>query len=171
MIHPNCAIKLYLTLIGIVVVASSIGAADAMPEKCQAILQAVRDVESQSNPDARITVAQEMERGVYADPRCGDSSAIIHAITSLLQDDIDGVRYEAAMSLGDIGPRAKSAVPSLRDAMKRSDEILDASPDIMLPTTYSGEAIRDALWKITGTKIPAYNSTPRPDPEMKTHPR
>lgn len=149
----------------LVAVSSPVSQASIAPLNCQAILQGVQDVRMEKDIDGRIDIAEQIAATVRANSECGSNEAVVKALISLLSDDVDGVRYEAAIALGDIGPRAKSAVPALYKAMKRSDAILDARSEVMIPTSYSGQAIRYAISKIAGKKIPEYGSKPRPEPE------
>jgi HEAT repeat protein len=64
----------------------------------------------------------------------------IPALTDALRNEIDVVRFHAAMALGDIGPAARAAVPALIHACTWDDE----------PAVRVGAAA--ALWKIDGDR-------------------
>jgi HEAT repeat protein len=132
-----------------------------------AIGQEVTDVKVEVDLDKRISLALDLASFVKQHPSCGRSTSVVDDIAGLLNDDADGVRFAAAMALEDIGPSAKRAVPALIRAMNRSDAILDAQHLTALPTSYSETAIRAALRKITGKRIPEYNDVVRPAPPMK----
>jgi hypothetical protein len=149
-------------LVVILIMTFSCTPASAKDPECDAIDQQVVDVKSQSDLDSRITLALDLAAYVKTHSNCGRYQGIVDEIASLLNDNTDGVRFAAAMALEDIGPRAQRAVPALIRAMRRSDAILDSDPSTVLPASYSGTAIRRALRKITGKKIPEYNDIRRP---------
>jgi hypothetical protein len=75
--------------------------------------------------------------------------SIIDRLIDLLNDPDDGVRNEAAISLGWFGPRAKRAIAPLRHAYVRVEDEVLSKMDVM-PTSASDEGIVAALVRITG---------------------
>ncbi|MBV8537482.1 MAG: HEAT repeat domain-containing protein [Alphaproteobacteria bacterium] len=78
---------------------------------------------------------------------------MIDAISSLLSDRDDSVRFWAALSLGQFGKRASRAVPALNRALKEADE-RDRSM-VLGPDLGSADAIHSALQKIQGPTAPS----------------
>jgi hypothetical protein len=109
---------------------------------------------------ARSDKEDELVHLIRARPECGERPATMDHISVLLADPDDGTRSTAAECLGLIGPPAMRTVPALEKARKLSDSILDADPSPMLPTQYSGQAIRWALRQIRHRRIPEYNEEP-----------
>ena len=81
----------------------------------------------------------------------------IDLISSLLQDNNDVVRFNAARALGYIGPKARRAVPALETALKKVKSEL-ADKRIWTGTSSEFE-ICPALKKITG-RIPSPECKP-----------
>jgi len=74
------------------------------------------------------------------------SSGTVDEIASLLADDLDAVRANAAAALGTIGPPAARAVPVLMRALKRAeDEFIRPG---LRPGSFSGDQICEALQRI-----------------------
>jgi HEAT repeat protein len=68
--------------------------------------------------------------------------AAVWALVTLLQGADDEVRTEAAMVLGDFGPRAAAAVPALRAAESADDEELRAHATLAIAKIRPEEALR-----------------------------
>lgn len=125
-------------------------------QRCTFVTLLTGQITAARDEDARGDLAEDLAEYLRLNPDCGRSELIVHAIAALLRDPNDSVRWGAAEALAHIGPPAKSAVPALEQALREFDAKLNASSDTMLPTVYSGQAIRDALRKITGRRIPDY---------------
>jgi HEAT repeat protein len=137
-------------------------AAETISSTCQNdIEKIIGGIRTQEDADLRGDSAIELAGYLHDNPQCGHDMKIVNDIASLLADRDDGVRWGAAASLASIGPPAKRAVPALKKALSESDAALEVdlrkSGDTMLPTVYSGQAIREALRRITGEPIPAFD--------------
>jgi HEAT repeat protein len=112
------------------------------------------------NEDKRASVADDLAALLSHNPSCGKSQDVVNKLTLLLKDRNDAVRYGAAESLSAIGPYARASVPALKVALAESDAKLKAGWNAIwnpvLPTSYSGQAIRDALRSITGENVLDY---------------
>lgn len=75
---------------------------------------------------------------------------VVDAISALLRDDDDTVRLYAAVALGDIGPRARTALPALNDALTHPAPPLPG-PIPLRPDLGSDAAIPMAIKKINGS--------------------
>lgn len=141
--------------------ASLVNAASAHhPVMCEDTIHSdIRKINSESDRGKRIDLSTELAFYVRDHPDCKNGSKIVDDLVTLLSDKVDGVRMGAAMALGYIGPPAMRAVPALEKAVKESDAIMDADPDTVLPVNSSGEEAREALRKITGKKVPAYQES------------
>jgi len=81
--------------------------------------------------------------------------AMVDAVTALLEDPLDGVRFFAALALGRIGPPAARVVPILATALKRAeDEFI--RPGQLGPSSFSGDAICEAFERIGSTPTDAH---------------
>jgi hypothetical protein len=116
----------------------------------------IRDIKSQTNLDERVGESTDLAYYVRDHSKCAQTQKIMRDVEALLDDDADGVRMGAAMTLGYIGPAAKSAIPALRKTITHSDAIIDADPSPILPVNSSGEAARAAIQMITGENVPGY---------------
>jgi hypothetical protein len=123
------------------------------------ILSLVQRVTHQQNGNLQFDLEMELQTFSFDWPGC-KSEKVVRALTALLKSKDDGIRGGAAGALTNIGPPAKSAVPALKQALKESDaqiaDYLSKSEIGFLPTSYSGQTIRQALREITGRKIPEY---------------
>jgi HEAT repeat protein len=53
-----------------------------------------------------------------------DAAEAVEAVTAALDDDLPRIRYTAAFTLGNIGPKAKSAIPALKKNIRNPDSFL-----------------------------------------------
>lgn len=120
------------------------------------VLSLVHKIDVERDETAQAFLAQDLAYRSYESTSC-KTRRIIHALTILLQNQNDGVRWGAAEALADVGPAAKSAAPALEHALRESDAQLAKLGGGFLPTRYSGQAIRVALRKIGGRIVPDYN--------------
>jgi hypothetical protein len=74
---------------------------------------------------------------------------VVDAISALLRDDNDTVRLYAAVALGDIGTRARTALPALNDALEHPALPLPG-PVPLRPDLGSDAVIPMAIKKING---------------------
>lgn len=139
---------------------SSVVWAGADSAKCEpTFLSFERELASNVNETRRGDVAERLATYVQQNHDCGRSRIVVSGLIALLSDRNDSVRWGAAESLANISPRPKQAVPALEMALRESDADLDKLDGPFLPTRYSGEAIRQALRKITKKRIPEYYET------------
>jgi hypothetical protein len=136
---------------------------------CANIHERIARIETESLTNSRVNLALDLEGYVKLHLACSRYRDVIDDISSLLNDDSEGVRFAAAQALGDIGPNAQRAVPALIRVMKRSDAINEADPSTILPVTDSGRAARDAMHRITGRNIPDYSEVPKRGPVPISH--
>lgn len=120
------------------------------------VLALVYKIDIERDETAQVFLAQDLAYRSYENSSC-KTGRIIRTLTTLLQDQNDGVRWGAAEALADVGPAAKSAVPALEQALRESDAQLAKLGGGFLPTRYSGQAVRVALRKINGKIVPDYN--------------
>lgn len=134
-------------------------------EYCEVAASMVDQIHNGSDKGERGDIAADLNSFIYYFPECGQNQDMVRNIADLLDDKNDRVRFYAAAALGNIGPAARSAVPALERALRESDAKLDAfvkkrGPGaVLLPASYSGQAVRAALQKITGKHIPGYGET------------
>lgn len=129
-----------------------------LPEtRCEKeVLALVHKIDAERDETAQVFLAQDLAYRSYENRDC-KTRRVIRALTALLQNQNDGVRWGAAEALADVGPAAKSAVPALERALRQSDAELAKLGGGFLPTRYSGQAVRVALRKISGRIVPDYN--------------
>jgi HEAT repeats len=130
-------------------------------KKCRGEVNAlISKIDSEHRPTAAGFDAEDLAIYLDGNSVCGQDKTIVDAIAKLLKSDNDMIRYNAALALASIGPPANRVVPQLKDALAQSDAELDEyfkkTDDIVMPTKYSGEAIRAALKRITGRDFPSY---------------
>ncbi|MGA7674644.1 MAG: HEAT repeat domain-containing protein [Rhizomicrobium sp.] len=155
---PITIVVTVLTCVMMILTSGNAQSADAQHvQRCKFVTLLTGQIVAARDEDDRADLAEDLAEYLSFNPDCGRSPLIVNAIAALLHDRNDAVRWGGAEALAHIGPPAKSAVPALERALKESDAQLKASSDTMLPTRYSGQAIRDALRKITGKSIPDYN--------------
>lgn len=77
------------------------------------LLHAIARVREARTPAARYKAAQRLGAVTYERDCTEVNDNTIEALISLLDIEDDGVRMWVASDLGDIGPRAKAAVPKL----------------------------------------------------------
>jgi len=135
---------------------------NAVENTCQAKILSLAH-KAATNPEADHQeggLGHELSIFSFTDQNCR-SERVIQAMIALLSSPHDDIREGAGDALANIGPVAKSAVPALERALRRSDaeiaEYLSNTQGGFLPTSYSGQSIRRALREITGRKIPEYN--------------
>jgi hypothetical protein len=134
----------------------------ARSEDCkQEISSFVDSIDRNSDRELQIGLAMGLEKYVSDHRSCASVAVNVDTISGLLSNEVDGVRMEAAFALADIGPPALRALPALKEALKKSDAMLDAMGGTTLPTSYSGQAIRYAIQKITGQIPEPYNGRNR----------
>ena len=136
---------LFRVLVGLTAVFSLLtaGAADATPafsvrkEICKIIQD--KDIRTRTERASRLAMH-------LLNDKSGVSDSDIASLTALLKDRDDSVRYYAAMSLGLIGDRARSAIPALKIALAEIACIqLDktSAPGIRLALTRLGSSPPD----------------------------
>ena len=156
-----------MTLLPLLVISSGAGCATAPSNdqiKCQGEIEhIIHGIRSSAAPDASDDMAENLARYLHYHPQCGNQEKVVDDITRLLSSPDDSVRWGAAIALANIGPPAVHAVPTLKSALKESDVQIDrylqTTGETVLPMRYSGQAIREALRKITGEQIPDYNES------------
>jgi hypothetical protein len=137
--------------------------AQARSEKvddCKDMKLLLATIATESSEEKRDALSEQLPHVLMNRRGCGINPDIMDHISVLLADPSDVVRSWAAVTLGIIGPPAIRTVPALKKALRQSDSILDPDPSPFLPTQYSGQAIREALRKITHESIPEYNEEP-----------
>jgi hypothetical protein len=130
--------------------------------KCKREVDAfVVQITTSTKPSTPGFAAQDLAQYLDTNAVCGQSPDVVDEVAGLLNSKNDSVRFGAALALANIGPPAGRAVPALRRALAESDAELDEyfrqSRDYMMPTQYSGVAIRAALKRITGENVSDYH--------------
>lgn len=98
-----------------------VGSAKTKQEINKQLLDAIAKVRNARTPAARYKAAQRLGAITY-ERDCSDvDDKTIQALISLLDIEDDGVRMWVASDLGDIGPRAKAAIPKLISILSVSD--------------------------------------------------
>ena len=70
---------------------------------------------------------------------------MVPALIQALKDEDWRVRYDAAKTLGQIGPEAKAAVPALAQALKDGDwHVRQSAAEALEKVNIEAEAIEDA---------------------------
>jgi len=141
-----------------VAIFNSMGTAIARPiHSCSNFInKTLVEIKSDKDEDKRGDEASAIADYLHRNSNCLVSAKLVDRIAVLLSDHNDSVRFGAAATLANIGPRAKRAIPALRKALRESDSALSQSSSAILPAQYSGQAIREALRKITGKSVPDY---------------
>ena len=85
------------------------------------LLDAIAKVRKAKTPAARYKAAERLGAITYEKDCSSVDDKTIQALISLLDIEDDGVRMWVASDLGDIGPRAKAAVPKLISILSVSD--------------------------------------------------
>lgn len=111
-------------------------------------------VERETSSSIRAQVVSELALRArqVKDPQEIDDDTI-NAISRLLGDREDAVRSWAAVTLGNLGPRAQSAVPALMTALRGKECVGYPSQPYIAHSLTSADGIRMALEKI-GAKAP-----------------
>jgi hypothetical protein len=98
-----------------------VGRAKTIEDINAQLLGAIAKVRKAKTPAARYKAAERLGAITY-EKDCGSlDDKTIQALISLLDIEDDGVRMWVASDLGDIGPRAKAAVPRLISILSVSD--------------------------------------------------
>jgi hypothetical protein len=159
-------VRTFLALAGFVLLTGMATAAWASTRQCGAI---VYEVKKRIGVDLHMGDAatlpgegnggRDFERYVASiAQRCGQY--VIGMLVHELADSDDLVRLYAAEALGDIGPRARRAVPALKAALKLDKCWCLADGICQKPSWSSTIAIHEALVQIVGSsanEFPIYN--------------
>ena len=117
-------------------------------------------LKSETSRQARIQLAEKVADDVKQLSVVNEIDRIndqtLRKITALLDDNDDAIRSWAAIALGRMGPKARSAVPSLERALRRIER--ENEKKEVLPASDSSSAIQVALRRIAG--IPDRDSAP-----------
>ncbi len=98
-----------------------VGRAKTMENINAQLLDAIAKVRKAKTPAARYKAAERLGAITYEKDCSSVDDKTIQALISLLDIEDDGVRMWVASDLGDIGPRAKAAVPKLISILSVSD--------------------------------------------------
>jgi hypothetical protein len=150
----------YIALALLVTSCVDSGRASDLHECREKINGITQSIVTEVDRNIRGESAQYLALYLHDHPECGYSTVVIDDLIHLLNDHDDSVRWGAAQSLANIGPPARRAVPALKKALEQSDAEIDAwlkaTSSTVLPTRYSGQAIREALKNITGKPVLGY---------------
>lgn len=98
-----------------------VGRAETKRDINQQLLDAIAKIRKAKTPATRCKAAQHLGAITYEKDCSTVDDKTIQALILLLDIEDDGVRMWVASNLGDIGPRAKAAVPKLISILSVSD--------------------------------------------------
>lgn len=119
-------LRLKRTMIGaglLVLLFPLVGRANTKEDINKQLLDAITTIRKAKTPAARYKAAQGLGAITYEKDCSSVDDKTIQALISLLDIEDDGVRMWVASDLGDIGPRAKAAVPKLISILSVSDSM------------------------------------------------
>jgi hypothetical protein len=129
------------TLIIAVVAFSGASCSTSTVQTSSRLQLAVREIKQQSDYESKLDALQKLDDLTRAGHLQTAGPKEVDDIASLLDDEHDAIRGWAALSLGRFGPRARSAIPKLLEALK----LVVCNPD-RIGAPYDSElVIRDAL--------------------------
>jgi hypothetical protein len=147
-----------LTGMGLVLVApSGISVAQDGAGLGTKIAAAIVEIKNETIASVRIDDARSLSLFIRSQERVALEKLddkTIDLLASLLEDRLEGERSWIAMSLGDIGPRAKRAVPALESALTDREPVINGPLlGIIVIGPSASPEIYEALEKILG-KVP-----------------
>lgn len=110
-------VALYVVFLAVAATAQATGA----PANLAQVKEAIAKVRSGRSVDARTAAAEHLASLMWKISSKDVTEAFVAEITSLLDSPDDSVRYWVATALGNLGPRAKAAIPKLKEMLPKAD--------------------------------------------------
>lgn len=130
------------------------------PQQGQAadVYALIQKIESEASDSVRTELTSHLARQLREIPNAHElDMQAVNRIAGLLSDSADSVRYWAALSLGNIGSSARSAVPALIKALKERECVGYPTKAYIQLSLSSADGIRTALERI-GSEPPDQDS-------------